>query len=505
MVTKKEKEKEKEPVCDICCENLNKSSRKLIQCNYCKKGSCLTCAKTYISTELGDPHCMFCKVAWNYNFIKNTFPSAWLSKDYRHIREKILFDMEIAKIPETQELCKPMSEKKSLIKDKQDCQNNLKTLKMELENKKSAYEICNQDIWLSTSTDVVEKEKLESESHDLFQQKSSIDREIEAVIERTKLIDQKIDILQDRLEHFNPEPSTAKYTQRFKCPISKCRGYVDASFKCGICREKICSECREVSLVDHKCDVTILQNIKLLKEDSKPCPNCASLIFKISGCDQMWCIVCKTGFSWDSGNIETFMHNPHYFDWVFRQNEGNDVDAVRMNHEDLVCNDEKFTSTNNSFQIIRRIREKVTDAQKREIIMNIVRLNIHIMEIEMPISIPLHERNNPKDPNQDIRLQFLMNEIDEDSFRNILQKREKERIRKHEFRQIYETYVDVTDDHLKRFFTMNEMTCTEFLEYMNELKDFTNEAMTKLSDIHNVKSKTIGEDFSDLFSFVNES
>jgi hypothetical protein len=42
----------------------------------------------------------------------------------------------------------------------------------------------------------------------------------------------------------------------------------------------------------------------------------------VKNCDQMWCIECKTAFSWSKGTVEVGnIHNPHYFQWM-RQNGG---------------------------------------------------------------------------------------------------------------------------------------------------------------------------------------
>ena len=42
----------------------------------------------------------------------------------------------------------------------------------------------------------------------------------------------------------------------------------------------------------------------------------------VKNCDQMWCIECKTAFSWSKGTVEVgIVHNPHYFQWM-RQNGG---------------------------------------------------------------------------------------------------------------------------------------------------------------------------------------
>ena len=54
-------------------------------------------------------------------------------------------------------------------------------------------------------------------------------------------------------------------------------------------------------------------------------------------CDQMWCVECKTAFSWSKGTIETGMvHNPHYYQWM-RQNGG----AIQNpNEHNNMCRDD---------------------------------------------------------------------------------------------------------------------------------------------------------------------
>lgn len=151
MVSKGEKQKAPKPVaptCDICCETLNKTTRRFVNCPYCQKGSCMQCAKTYLCTTVNDTHCMHCKVRWNSAFVRDTFPNAWLSKEYRNMREKILFDTEVSKIPDTQKFCDASKKRAALIKEKEVLYLEIKEAKEVLVKKGREYEECNQDIWI---------------------------------------------------------------------------------------------------------------------------------------------------------------------------------------------------------------------------------------------------------------------------------------------------------------------------------------------------------------------
>lgn len=56
----------------------------------------------------------------------------------------------------------------------------------------------------------------------------------------------------------------------------------------------------------------------------KQCPRCCNLIEKEdAGCDQMFCVLCNTLFSWETGLIvdNDSAHNPHYYQWKRKTGE----------------------------------------------------------------------------------------------------------------------------------------------------------------------------------------
>jgi hypothetical protein len=126
------------------------------------------------------------------------------------------------------------------------------------------------------------------------------------------------------------------------CPAEACRGFLSVGGICGICDMKICLCCHEIvgkkgEAVEqmgelefrigervHCCDPASVETAKLLQKETRPCPKCKALIFKTDGCDQMWCTQCQTPFSWRTGKVEEGrVHNPHYYEWL-RRTQGPD-------------------------------------------------------------------------------------------------------------------------------------------------------------------------------------
>lgn len=70
---------------------------------------------------------------------------------------------------------------------------------------------------------------------------------------------------------------------------------------------------------NHECKQEDIDSVKEIRNHSRPCPSCKSRIFRISGCNTMWCTRCNTGFNWRTGLVITDardLHNPHYIDFV---------------------------------------------------------------------------------------------------------------------------------------------------------------------------------------------
>jgi len=241
-----------------------------------------------------------------------------------------------------------------------------------------------------------------------------------------------------------------------------------------------------------------VETAKLLAKDSKPCPKCQSLIFKISGCDQMWCTQCHTAFSWKTGSIEKTIHNPHYYEWQ-RKNG-----TVQRNPNDIECGRELDHNTPNQIKSIienkdhTNLLKKITREQKYwcytsnsgktrintvneyteqlENIFKIIRNNIHNIRVELN-----NYRTDYVVRNQELRIQYLMNEIDEEEFKLIVQRNDKKNKKNIEIDQVIQlSNTAITDiiyrvkDNLKTA-KQNKYNLDTFQQELEELRKYCND------------------------------
>ena len=71
-------------------------------------------------------------------------------------------------------------------------------------------------------------------------------------------------------------------------------------------------ECREIIKEGHICDPNVIENIRSIATDTKPCPSCAAAVFRTDGCSHMFCTHCRTHFDWVSGRVLVTSTNHHY-------------------------------------------------------------------------------------------------------------------------------------------------------------------------------------------------
>lgn len=276
--------------CNICYEQFNKSNRSKTVCSKCNLESCKVCIRKYLMDQGSDPHCMGCKQGWSREEAIAAIGKSYYNKEYKEHRKNMMFDTEKARFPETM----PVVERK--VKE-----NNIR-----------------QDIRKIDK----EREELRMKMWELEKRKRDRNNELYNM-------------------QFNSNNGEEKEKKVFikKCPVDDCEGFLSSSWKCGVCSTWVCPDCFEIKGktndeltkqqldAQHTCDPNSLETAKMIKAETRGCPSCGVPIFKISGCDQMWCTQCKVAFSWRTGRrVHGVIHNPHFYEFQ-RQGGGAVVNA----------------------------------------------------------------------------------------------------------------------------------------------------------------------------------
>lgn len=433
--------------CNICCESYNKTTRKVVRCPYCNSNTCRTCAETYILSET-TPKCMqpSCGKEWSRKVLRSNFTNAFLNGKYKKHLEKVLFDKEKSLLPATQLIFKETIRKRNLKK---------KILEM----KKMITKLKN------------EKYELERQlNHPETTSSSSASANATA-------------------------PSKRVFVRQ--CPAENCRGFVSSQWKCGICENWTCPDCHELKGLDrdceHICDPNNVETAKLLEKDSKPCPSCQSLIFKISGCDQMWCTQCHTGFSWKTGKLENVIHNPHYYEWQ-RTNGG-----LARNAGDVECGRELTNNTCSAFDTaitkhttLHKTKtlswggiDRKMDANVEKIY-DMIRVVLHTKHVELP-----KFQKNYVEINETLRIAYLENTISEEKFNTTIQRNDKRNKKHLEIAQVLELSNTVFTDIIHRLIDSlnksepNTVNIKVFQTEINELINYCNDILKDISFTYN--------------------
>jgi hypothetical protein len=113
------------------------------------------------------------------------------------------------------------------------------------------------------------------------------------------------------------EPERVTIVRQVGCFTANCRAFLDGSGHCNICGLTYCLTCQSLEHRDAPCNSDTLATLTLIAAEYKPCPNpaCGVPIKRVSGCPQMFCLLCHTFFDENTRKIVTggVLHNPDFF------------------------------------------------------------------------------------------------------------------------------------------------------------------------------------------------
>jgi hypothetical protein len=373
-----------------------------------------------------------CDKEWTRQFVVQNFKKQWIIGQWKKTRENVLYDREKALLPATQ----------VLVEDRK----------------------------------IKERKKKEI-------------KELDALM--VELVKRKRELQRENI-HMNlpANGNTSRTGTHFvrACPSEECRGYLNDTWDCGLCNQHICKDCHGVDdgILSHVCNIDDKATAQLLNKDTRPCPKCSNGIFKITGCDQMWCTMCHTAFDWKTGRLENQVHNPHYFEYL----RTHPIGVPRNPADTFVCGQEVDRLLTQS--VLGQIRNIFVP--KKIEITYIMESIIHLRQVQMP----RYHTNNTED-NRELRVQYLCELISEDQFKKMLQRSNKAYEKKQEIHQIMDLFQRTVTEIILRMNlflrpmalnTIESKTVQPFLDEIEALRAYVNQCLDDISITYASKQMT---------------
>jgi hypothetical protein len=465
---------EENATCIICIETFNKTIRKRITCQNCNTDMCTKCVKRYLAENLQQPNCMQCRWIYSKEFMDTSISKNFRKQSLQQLREIVLIEREKQRLPEL--MHRAQARKECLVLQKR--MNDIYRLQYNAKKDASMFKKELATIALLAN---VEQDKFASTTEAYRSILANLDA----------LTEEQIAIQSEYRTQYQVYASGAaiKVSQIVQCITPECKGYLDNDYKCGLCNIQVCKECHVELCEGHQCNPDNVESVKAIATETRPCPNCRTPIFKILGCDQMFCTLCHTAFDWSTGNIDTGrMHNPHYFEWLRARN-------LQMPREigDVPCGD---------LPSFAMVEQKMIDLKgciaNTIYLREILKMAVQLREKEMPRFPVIHGRNNEMDL---VSIDYLAEVIHEKAWKKKLVQQEIAREMNTEQRLLLDMLLAVLSDYLNGMdgFT-NESQVETMLFELESLRVYYNSCIDNLNERFEVrKFRRIPYDWSKLY------
>ncbi len=371
----------------MCCRAFTSKQRKPVPCPECEFAACTECVKAYLLSSLQDPHCMKegCSRAFDEEFLDAHLTKTFRAGELKLHRQQTLLERQRALLPGRQHLVEREVVRRAAhatLKAARDAVKLAKArnagLRTEIQLHKDAMARLQGGMpsWCARSLHVIRGECLLQQgkadkcgacfAKRCDQCKGAVSiislsgntepthvcvpipeskKELTRALKRLKatiaelrqgLVAKRVLAVRvhaaqrELMLAYNQQEPVTEAARKFvrACPVNGCRGFLSSAWKCGTCSTWACSNCHDVKGASkdapHECNPDCVLTARLLDKDTRPCPRCASAIFRISGCAQMWCTACNTPFDWGTGRVMNGrnVHNPHYFEYMRRRGAG---------------------------------------------------------------------------------------------------------------------------------------------------------------------------------------
>jgi len=314
--------------CMVCYLVYNKTARKKIACCYCEYNACHTCWEKFILHHHSNNimcKCMKCEKEFTLLFLRQNFTGVFIEK-YHKKGYSELYNSEQLILPDIQQLVEIAIRTENFhiqLREYRRIQQQARSDILLLKKEKHKY--CSNEKDKKEYSDKIRelRERIRMYSHHYIDfiamhYTNDYNNNIGMIANTNNNIGENDD---------NDNDNNVNTSRKFikNCGNNECRGFLSTQWKCGTCSMWTCSKCHMYigdlygkcsETESHICNSNDIESALMINNETKSCPSCGVRIFKIIGCDHMWCVQCHSAFSWNTGKITKNTSNPHYYEWL---------------------------------------------------------------------------------------------------------------------------------------------------------------------------------------------
>lgn len=487
--------------CSICVE----SKKTMISCNKCEYKCCESCFTIFLKANEGMPlYCFECKNHYTDYDVSVQFTKKFQTFYKNDVKKLVLYDIEKAALPSAQPLANLTLQIKEIYNELKEYETNiveifvsLDVLNKNVSGRRKLIKPQTDGNFIIEMTDkYILPKTFKNDLRWVWNMYNDngiiiLDEEIRAEIikkyknalfyKKCSSVTEKFFNIVELKNQLSELSSTRRNTETTKwvkkCPLDDCKGFLNQDYKCGLCNKYTCKKCftrdfskesedsENVENIKHVCNQEDVETMKILFTGTKSCvnPTCGMLISKIDGCNHMFCTICKTTFNWVTGKIDLNSTNPHYYQYL-RENPNAIVNNGRAN---IISGEGCADAIDFSDLRTHIIMDDYFMSTIYRITHHIISMELHKFDVQ-----------NLSRENVDLRVKFLINEIDIEYYKRIIHSRDKSSRLKREVYDLLTLYINVIKDLFFRFHSEDDLgqynTKIEIINMINYIDECAN-------------------------------
>lgn len=206
----------------------------------------------------------------------------------------------------------------------------------------------------------------------------------------------------------------------------------------------------------------------------------------VKNCDQMFCTICNTAFSWTKGTIEKGpIHNPHYFAWKIQ----NAKSELQNTNTEAICNDNQYPTI-----MMLQIATKYSSEFVKKWIMYFLQYFLHIDNVVRPVYEPIATI----DEKMEINVEYMIGKICKTEWKKQLYSCEKRQEMARDIIELIDMAITISGERFRKIINesnthKNKVVLEPVLFEINNLIDYIENEVENIRKRFMIKNIIIPE------------